>query len=117
MNNVDHPSHYNTHKSGVECVEVCEHLGFLLGNAVKYVWRAGLKNDKIEDLEKAAWYFRRVIDKGDAVTERCAAFYQTAEKVIAAEPESLLARVLGHIREDDEGCALARVEQALAVLY
>ena len=53
---VDHPVHYNRHPSGVECIDVVEHMGFNLGNAVKYIWRADLKNDDAtEDLEKAAW--------------------------------------------------------------
>ena len=38
-------------------------MGFCLGNAIKYIWRADLKNDAIEDLEKAQWYIAREIDK------------------------------------------------------
>ena len=53
---VSHPKHYTKHPSGVECIQISEHMGFCLGNAVKYIWRADLKNNAIEDLEKAAWY-------------------------------------------------------------
>jgi hypothetical protein len=60
---VNHPAHYTAHPSGVECVQITEHMGFLLGNAIKYVWRADLKNDAIEDLRKAAWYIDREIQK------------------------------------------------------
>jgi len=61
---VNHPKHYMSHPSGVECIEVCEHFGFNVGNAVKYLWRAGLKNnDPLEDLRKAAWYVNREIDR------------------------------------------------------
>jgi len=60
---VDHPDHYNGHPSGVECIDIVEHMGFNLGNAVKYVWRADLKGDAIEDLKKAAWYIQREIEK------------------------------------------------------
>jgi hypothetical protein len=57
------PRHYKKHPSGVECIDVAEHMGFNLGNVIKYVWRAGLKNKKrLEDLEKAAWYIQREID-------------------------------------------------------
>lgn len=56
---VNHPTHYNAHPSGVECITVTEHMGFNLGNAVKYIWRADLKGDAIEDLRKAAWYIQR----------------------------------------------------------
>ncbi len=58
---VDHPAHYNAHPSGVECIDVVEHMGFNLGNAIKYIWRADLKHDALEDLRKAEWYLRREI--------------------------------------------------------
>lgn len=60
---VDHPEHYNSHPSGVECIDVAEHYGFSIGNAIKYLWRAGLKGDAIEDLKKARWYIDREIQK------------------------------------------------------
>ena len=56
---VNHPSHYTSHPSGVECIEVTRHMNFNLGNVVKYIWRSGLKGGEeieIEDLEKARWY-------------------------------------------------------------
>lgn len=59
---VNQPKHYTSHPSGVECIQVTEHMGFNLGNAVKYIWRADLKNDAIEDLRKAEWYVRREIE-------------------------------------------------------
>ena len=58
---VDHPSHYTSHPSGVECITVVEHMNFCRGNAVKYIWRAGEKDDEIEDLKKARWYLDREI--------------------------------------------------------
>ncbi|MFZ5792343.1 MAG: DUF3310 domain-containing protein [Pseudomonadota bacterium] len=59
---VNHPPHYNQHPSGVECITVTEHMNFNLGNAVKYVWRVGLKSDDpLTDLEKARWYIDREI--------------------------------------------------------
>ena len=63
MDNVNHPKHYTQHPSGVECIQITEHMGFCLGNAIKYIWRADLKNDAIEDLEKAQWYIAREIEK------------------------------------------------------
>lgn len=60
---VNHPQHYNCHPSGVECITVAEHMGFNVGNAVKYLWRADLKADPIEDLQKAAWYVQREIER------------------------------------------------------
>lgn len=61
MSNVDHPKHYNSNPSGIECIEVVEHLNFNRGNAVKYIWRAGEKGDAIEDLRKSVWYLQREI--------------------------------------------------------
>ena len=63
VDNVEHPKHYTAHPSGVECITITEHMGFNLGNALKYIWRADLKNDAIEDLRKAEWYIRREIDR------------------------------------------------------
>jgi len=60
---VNHPKHYTNHPSGVECIEITRHMGFNLGNAMKYIWRADLKNDAIEDLEKAVWYLKDEIQK------------------------------------------------------
>ena len=59
--NVNHPKHYTSHPSGVECIQVTEHMSFNLGNAVKYIWRANLKGKQIEDLKKAAFYLERKI--------------------------------------------------------
>jgi hypothetical protein len=69
--NVNHPKHYTSHPSGVECIQITEHMGFNLGNALKYIWRADLKHDALEDLKKAAWYLQREIakrekERGDA---------------------------------------------------
>lgn len=63
---VDHPSHYTSHPSGIECIDIAQHHNFNVGNAIKYIWRAGLKpaapgdkatvEDEIRDLEKARKY-------------------------------------------------------------
>lgn len=57
--NINRPAHYTSHPSGVECITITEHMGFNLGNAMKYIWRADLKNSAIEDLRKAKWYIER----------------------------------------------------------
>ena len=57
------PNHYKSHPSGVECIQVTEHMNFNLGNALKYIWRADLKNDAIEDLKKAVWYVQRELSR------------------------------------------------------
>jgi hypothetical protein len=55
---INHPSHYNSHPSGFECITIARHMNFNLGNVLKYIWRNGLKENtpSIEDLKKAKWY-------------------------------------------------------------
>jgi hypothetical protein len=62
---INHPPHYTHHPSGVECIDITEHMNFNLGNAVKYVWRAGLKpgTETLDDLRKARWYLDREITR------------------------------------------------------
>ena len=62
IDNVNHPPHYTQHPSGIECIQITEHMNFNVGNAVKYLWRADLKNG-LEDLKKAAWYVNREIER------------------------------------------------------
>ena len=63
MDKVNHPKHYTSHPSGIECIDIVEHHDFCIGNAIKYLWRAGLKdgNADVEDLKKAIWYIERKI--------------------------------------------------------
>lgn len=60
---VNSPPHYMAHPSKVECIEITEHFNFCLGNAIKYIWRAGQKGDAIEDLRKAEYYIQREIKR------------------------------------------------------
>jgi Protein of unknwon function (DUF3310) len=61
---VNHPAHYNNHPAScecgrkIECIDVTRHMGFNIGNAIKYLWRCDLKNAPIEDLRKAVWYIQ-----------------------------------------------------------
>ena len=58
--NVSNPKHYTSHPSGIQCIEITRHHDFSIGNAIKYLWRAGLKDsdNEIQDLEKASWYIQ-----------------------------------------------------------
>jgi len=60
---VNHPKHYTAHPSGIECIQITQHMGFNLGNALKYIWRCDLKLDAIEDLKKAKWYIDKELEK------------------------------------------------------
>lgn len=63
---VNHPAHYNSHPSGIECIEIVRHHNFNIGNAIKYLWRCGIKTEEgmdiqdksIEDLQKAIFYIQ-----------------------------------------------------------
>lgn len=79
MNNINHPLHYNSHPSGIECIEVARYMSFNLGNVLKYIWRHGKKRSEtntdelsnaIEDLEKAAWYLQNEIELLKEVREK-----------------------------------------------
>ena len=67
--NVNHPKHYTSHPSGVECIQITEHYNFCVGSSIKYLWRQGLKEDagldpiekQVEDCKKAIWYINRHI--------------------------------------------------------
>jgi hypothetical protein len=60
VDQVSHPEHYTSDPSGVECLEITRHRNFNIGNAIKYLWRAGLKNEEkhVEDLKKAIFYIQ-----------------------------------------------------------
>ena len=60
---VNHPPHYTSHPSGVECIQVTRHMGFNMGNALKYIWRADLKGSGVEDINKAIWYLQDELAK------------------------------------------------------
>lgn len=62
---INHPPHYYDNGSGVECIDVAEQMPFVLGNALKYIWRYENKNGS-EDLSKARWYLNRGLANGSA---------------------------------------------------
>lgn len=67
---VNNPKHYTSHPSGIECIQITEHYNFCIGNAIKYLWRQGLKEEtgyetldkQVEDCKKAIWYINRHIE-------------------------------------------------------
>lgn len=67
--NVNHPTHYTGHPSGVECIDIVEHLSFNLGNAIKYLWRRDDKGRALEDTKKALWYLERELERLHHVTQ------------------------------------------------
>lgn len=85
MEEINKPKWYTEHPSGTECIEITEHMNFCLGNAIKYIWRAGLKtNDPLKDLAKAKWYIEREIKR-----------LENTEENIDAEYNETISRVFG----------------------
>lgn len=66
---VNHPPYYTQDPSGIECIQITRHRNFNIGNAMKYLWRAGLKcgNSDIQDLQKAVWYINDEIERLEAI--------------------------------------------------
>ena len=60
---VEHPSHYTQHPSGVECINIIKHMNFCMGSAIKYIWRADLKENAVQDLKKAIKFLKFEIEK------------------------------------------------------
>lgn len=92
-NAVDHPKHYCSHPSGLECIEVAQHLNFCLGNAFKYLFRRERKNSCLEDLEKAKWYIQKEIDTR-SLEERWEIYPKAPEYEVST---------LGRLRRIDSG--------------
>ena len=65
VDQVNHPPHYTSDPSGVECIQITRHRNFNIGNAFKYLWRAGIKDEAktIQDLEKAIFYIQDEIKR------------------------------------------------------
>ncbi len=112
---VERAKHYNLHASGVEAIELCELLPFNLGNALKYVWRAGEKDDRRQDLMKAHWYTERhhqqMIRNEYPETNLCRHVEVLAERVrIAEQGTSLLGRFLACMVADNSAGCMAEIE-------
>lgn len=62
---VNNPKHYTSDPSGIECIEITRHRNFNVGNAIKYLWHAGLKDSDatVQDLQKAIWYINDEIER------------------------------------------------------
>lgn len=99
--NVNHPKHYTSDPSGIECIDITRHRNFNIGNAIKYLWRAGLKldadkssiNKQIEDLEKAVWY---IVDEIHRLGGRCTVKTDSINTCLPIDNESIIDTVLNY---------------------
>jgi hypothetical protein len=99
--NVNHPKHYTSDPSGIECIDITRHRNFNVGNAIKYLWRAGLKidadkssiNKQIEDLEKAVWY---IVDEIHRLGGRCTVKTDSINTCLPIDNESIIDAALNY---------------------
>jgi len=94
--NVNHPTHYTAHESGIEVIELSEKMNFCTGNAFKYVARAGKKWDETEDLEKALWYLNREKSRNVILPDRPEVF-ELSIKYLAAETNDYVFDIIAPI--------------------
>ena len=99
--NVNHPKHYTSDPSGIECIDITRHRNFNVGNAIKYLWRAGLKidadkssiNKQIEDLEKAVWY---IVDEIHRLGGRVTVKTDSINTCLPIDTESIIEAALNY---------------------
>jgi hypothetical protein len=122
---VDHPRHYNSHASDIECIELIEHLPCNLANAVKYIWRCGLKQSEtpVRDLQSARWYTERESERVDLYDldeepprKTDVVWRALARKVMMADRDSALADYLDELLIGSFGGMLAAIEHAIEEL-
>jgi hypothetical protein len=98
---VNHPKHYTSDPSGIECIDVTRHRNFNIGNAIKYLWRAGFKEDKdrklidkqVEDLNKAVWY---LVDEIHRLGGRCTVKTDSINTCLPIDNESIINATLNY---------------------
>ena len=98
---INHPKHYTSDPSGIECIDITRHRNFNIGNAIKYLWRAGLKEDKdrklidkqVEDLNKAVWY---LVDEIHRLGGRCTIKTDSINTCLPIDNESIIDAALNY---------------------
>ena len=98
---VNHPKHYTSDPSGIECIDITRHRNFNIGNAIKYLWRAGLKEDKdrklidkqVEDLNKAVWY---LVDEIHRLGSRCTVKTDSINTCLPIDNDSIIDAALNY---------------------
>ena len=97
---INHPAHYTGVIAEIECIDIARHLNFQLGNAFKYVWRAGKKGGKgkeIEDLKKALWYLEDSIKNGYNNLDLCDKLAPELASIATRNDKSPRGNILYHI--------------------
>jgi hypothetical protein len=102
---INKAAHYNQHPSGVECITVVRHHSFNIGNVIKYLWRAGLKDASIKDLKKARYY----LDDEIKMREQSESNLFTPKHIVVFHPT--LPKGMTH-QEYNDAIKMAVVEEA-----
>lgn len=106
---VNHPKHYTSDPSGIECIDITRHRNFNIGNTIKYLWRAGLKEDKdrklidkqVEDLNKAVWY---LVDEIHRLGGRCTVKTDSINTCLPIDNESIIDAVMNYSKVVNGTC-------------
>lgn len=107
---VNHPKHYTDSEHGVECIELTRELSFNYGNCLKYVWRQGKKDEALQEVEKALWYYNDALENGVPLfTERypSTAFDINSRKVLEHSEGWFYILINSILIEDIEGIGRA----------
>lgn len=112
---VDHPTHYNMHPSGIETIDLIEHLSLNVGTAMKYLMRADHKGKYGQDLDKSRWYLRREIDRLTRGGTPSTKPPETAwMKVITGEPDPKIRMIFRLVRSGTYIPAVAILDELIA---
>lgn len=108
---VNQPPHYNQHPSGVEAIQITEHFSFCVGNAIKYVFRAGKKMNNVEDLRKAVWYAERAMSdwEGNYSGVVRDGVVLPLTRFVAMEKEEWRAKSVFHLATGNPGVAISHI--------
>lgn len=107
IDNVNKPKHYTSDPSGVECIDIVRHRNFNVGNAIKYLWRAGLKQEadkssdekQIEDLNKAIWY---IVDEIHRLGGTCTVMTDLVRRELPTDNSDIIATCLNFKVEENQ---------------
>ena len=114
---VSHPVHYAQYPH--EVIELTEHLGFCLGNAVKYILRAPFKGNELQDLKKARWYIERIVNSGDGFASEILINeedFEAFHELVDTYKNEIVEHLVGAAMEENGGYADADVDYALELL-
>lgn len=132
MEHVNHPSHYNHHPAGIECIEIIRHYTCDIANAIKYLWRAGLKPEmgkadaekEIEDMKKALWYiedFRKNCEQTKMarnlnIPKPTSVLHRIKPSDIPSAMDGMVEHITGHCVADIVKCYCDDVRMAMTAL-